>query len=150
MGNASKALIMAGSVLLAILIISLGIFIFRQATSTVDSITGLSEAEMKAFNSKFTKYEGQQKGSTIRAMVQEVMANNNNEDASVDTQVTINENNPSGVVSLKASITNNGEKKVNTPVYKSSDGKSKLKNTDTYQVSCVYENGRVVNISVKQ
>ena len=37
MENASKALIIAGAILLAILIISLGIMIFRQASGVVDS-----------------------------------------------------------------------------------------------------------------
>ena len=143
MENASKALIIAGSILLAILLISLGIFIFRQATANIDSISGLSEAEAKAFNSKFTKYEGQQKGSTIRAMVQEVMANNNNEDASIDTQVTINSGNTSNVVSLGSSIDSNGNKSVLRPTYKN------LKNTETYNVTCEYTKGRVTNIIVE-
>ena len=143
MENASKALIIAGSILLAILLISLGIFIFRQATANIDSISGLSEAEAKAFNSKFTKYEGQQKGSTIRAMVQEVMANNNNEDASIDTQVTVNTNNgESSVVTLNASLDSNGNKISSKPIY------NKLKNTQVYNVTCRYEKGRVTEIIV--
>ena len=38
MENASKALIIAGAILLAILIISLGILIFNQAQDTVGSV----------------------------------------------------------------------------------------------------------------
>ena len=54
MENASKALIIAGAILLAILLISLGIMIFNQAQSVVDG-SGMSEAELSTFNSKFTK-----------------------------------------------------------------------------------------------
>ena len=42
MENASKALIIAGAILLAILIIGLGIFIYRQAANTV-SDTGMDQ-----------------------------------------------------------------------------------------------------------
>ena len=75
MENASKALIIAGAILLAILLISLGIFIFSQAQDTVTN-SGMSQAETSAFNTKFTKYEGVRKGSVVRSMIQEVIASN--------------------------------------------------------------------------
>lgn len=61
MENASKALIIAGAILLSILIIALGVFVFNQAKSAVGN-TGLSDQEVAAFNSKFDSYEGKQKG----------------------------------------------------------------------------------------
>ena len=60
MENASKALIIAGAILLAILLISLGIMIFNQAQDTVNN-SGMSQAEITAFNNKFLKYEGKGK-----------------------------------------------------------------------------------------
>ena len=75
MENASKALIIAGAILLSILLISLGIMIFSQAQDTVSN-SGMKQAEITAFNNKFTKYEGIQKGSVVRAMVQEIIASN--------------------------------------------------------------------------
>ena len=39
----------------------------------------MKQAEITAFNNKFTKYEGVQKGSVVRAMVQEVLASNADE-----------------------------------------------------------------------
>ena len=45
MENASKALIIAGAILLSILIISLGILIFSQAQDTINSIN-MSEQEI--------------------------------------------------------------------------------------------------------
>lgn len=56
MENASKALIIAGAILLAILLITLGIFVFTQAQDTLGSIN-LSEQEVLAFNNKFLAYE---------------------------------------------------------------------------------------------
>ena len=78
MENASKALIIAGAILLAILLISLGIMIFNQAQDTVTN-SGMKEAEITAFNGKFLKYEGKQKGTMVKSLVQEVLANNASE-----------------------------------------------------------------------
>ena len=64
MENASKALIIAGAILLAILLISLGIMIYNQAQNTVNN-SGMSEAELSSYNNKFLKYEGTQTGSVI-------------------------------------------------------------------------------------
>lgn len=76
MENASKALIIAGAILLSILLISLGIMIFSQAQDTVSS-SGMSQAEVQSFNSKFTKYEGNSiRGSQVKSLIQEVRASN--------------------------------------------------------------------------
>lgn len=71
MENASKALIIAGAILLSILIIALGVFVFNQAKSAVGN-TGLSDQEVAAFNSKFDSYEGNQKGSSVKALINTV------------------------------------------------------------------------------
>lgn len=76
MENASKALIIAGAILLAILLISLGILIFNQAQDTVNN-SGMSQAEITAFNNKLLKYEGdKQPGSVVKALYNEVQASN--------------------------------------------------------------------------
>ena len=54
MENASKALIIAGAILLAILLISLGIIIFSQAQDTINN-SGMSQAELQTYNSQFLK-----------------------------------------------------------------------------------------------
>ena len=76
MENASKALIIAGAILLSILIISLGIIIFTQAQDTIDSIN-MSEQEIMAFNNKFLPYQGESvRGSQVNALSQAVLSNN--------------------------------------------------------------------------
>ena len=89
MENASKALIIAGAILLAILLISLGIMIFNQAQDTVSN-SGMSEAQITAFNNKFLKYEGNQKGTMVKSMIQEVLATNANQDVNGGLTVTVN------------------------------------------------------------
>ena len=125
MENASKALIIAGAILLSILLISLGIYIFQQANGVISG-SGMTKAEITAFNQQFTKYEGKRKGSDIRALVQDVIANNNSDDASDETVVAIDGD--AGVVVA-------GEVGSASPTYGS------LKNTKTYYVSFSYKSG---------
>lgn len=77
MENASKALIIAGSILIAIMIISLGIYIFKQYSSFAKENADLSEQEISAFNSKITSYLGEGiSGSQVNALLQYCLANN--------------------------------------------------------------------------
>ena len=76
MENASKALIIAGAILLAILIISLGLIVYNQAKETVGSVN-LSQQEIEAFNAKFTPFEGTNvSGSRVNQLIQTIMASN--------------------------------------------------------------------------
>jgi len=89
MENASKALIIAGAILLAILIISLGMMVLSNATGLLKN-GGMDKAGVQAFNETFLKYDGNKKGSEIRSLVSEVMSNNNSDEASDETRVSIN------------------------------------------------------------
>lgn len=89
MENASKALIIAGAILLSILIISLGIMIFNQATSVLNN-NSMTEVEIATFNQKFTQYEGTNvKGSQVNSLLNQIVQSNvaNQEDES--KQVTL-------------------------------------------------------------
>ena len=55
MENASKALIIAGAILLSILIIGLGMFIYNQAYTAMSKIN-LNEQQVQTINSKFLNY----------------------------------------------------------------------------------------------
>ena len=146
MENASKALIIAGAILLSILLISLGIMIFTQAQGAIDG-SGMSDMEVRSFNQKFLKYEGKQKGTAIRSLVQEVMANNNSEEVSDETMVTINVN---YVLNGATAVTEAGAE----AIVKLEQGGNKqptfgsLQNTKTYTVSFGYYNGRITSINI--
>ncbi len=90
MENASKALIIAGAILLSILIISLGIFIFNQASEITKS-NNLSEVEVLNFNEKFTSFEGTNvRGSEVNSLLTRIVQNNvaNQEDQSKQVELT--------------------------------------------------------------
>lgn len=91
MENASKALIIAGAILLSILIISLGIMIYQQASGVVDS-NAMDEVAVSSFNQKFRQYEGNNvRGSNVNALLQAVVQNNltNSGDTSKQVAVTV-------------------------------------------------------------
>ena len=56
MENATKALLIAAAVLVAILIISLGIGIFNMSSEQIDNAGDLTEYQVQTFNDKFRKY----------------------------------------------------------------------------------------------
>lgn len=69
MENASKALIIAGAILISILLISVGIIVMNAINNPVQQ--GASSADAQAveiFNGKFTGYMGRQKGTTVKAL----------------------------------------------------------------------------------
>ena len=90
MENATKALMIAAAVIVAILIISLGIGIFNMASEQVDNAGDLSEYQIQQHNDKFKKYEGTAKtGSDVNAMLTTVFNHNNSqEDNSTCVKVT--------------------------------------------------------------
>lgn len=75
MENASKALIIAGAILLAILIIGLGVFIFNKAKSATN-MDDLDSQQVEAHNSTFQNYEGTINGTQAKALIDAVRNNN--------------------------------------------------------------------------
>lgn len=91
MENATKALLIAAAVLIAILIISLGLAVYNTSAETVKS-ANLSQQEVQSANEKFARYNGENKrGSEVNAMLQTVL--NANVDAAAaketDRQVSV-------------------------------------------------------------
>ena len=76
MENASKALIIAGAVLISILLISLGIMIYNQAKQVTDN-TNLDEISITTYNEKFNQYLGEKvKASVVNSLMGAVNQNN--------------------------------------------------------------------------
>lgn len=78
MENASKALIIAGAILIALLIISLGISMFNTMSDSAKKMANLDKEEIQAFNSKLTPYTGENiSGSQVNSLIQYVISVNN-------------------------------------------------------------------------
>ena len=78
MENASKALIIAGAILIAILLISVAVIIINSTGSMQDRVTDSSNTmEKQTFNSQFTVYEGNaMSASQVRALLSLIKSSN--------------------------------------------------------------------------
>jgi len=96
MENASKALIIAGAILISILLISVGIIIMNSAGNITDqagSQTG--SMAIQSFNAQFTRYEGSNKtASEVRSLISAIEASNASNANKVGYAVTTNHKSP--------------------------------------------------------
>ena len=78
MENASKALIIAGAILISIVIISLGVFIFSKWRDTVMNNNDIDDQARMSFNSEITPYLGKKiVGAQVNSLIQKAIAINN-------------------------------------------------------------------------
>lgn len=73
MENASKALIIAGAILLSILIIALGIYVFNMAKNATNT-DALDELAINTFNANFESYSGKQTGNQVKTLLNNVIS----------------------------------------------------------------------------
>ena len=126
MENASKALIIAGAILLAILIIGLGMFVYQQASGAMDGI-GMDTERVTAYNSPFLQYEGTVSGTEAKALYSLIRNHNNSEgvdDYSLQITLTIDDGDLDQNTHFTASTTTAATIDTNT-----------LKNGATYNVT---------------
>ena len=99
MENASKALIIAGAILLAILIIGLGVYIYRQAAGVIDTGT-MDQLVVSQFNAQFEPYLGNNvSGSNVKQLIKIINASNRaKEDLPVTFKVNDQPDNDSSTI----------------------------------------------------
>ena len=77
MENATKALMIAGAVLIAIMIIGVGMMIFSSSNDMLnESLGGMDKFAIDQFNSTFLPYEGRQKGSQLKQLISDIITLN--------------------------------------------------------------------------
>jgi len=91
MENATKFLIIAGAILIAIVLISVGMMLVNGAQTTIDEgINQMSQQEKQIFNKQFIAYEGGSvPGSSVNALIDTVVASNNANSSVADKIVSI-------------------------------------------------------------
>ncbi len=89
MDNASKALIMAGAILIAVALVSLGVYLYQSAASKVnDGTRQVDASQMIMLNSEIEKFEGTIKGSELKQLVRLINADNKNQVFPTDLIIT--------------------------------------------------------------
>ena len=118
MENASKALLIAGAILIVIVLISIGMLIVNSTNDVTEQAqTTAAGQSIQIFNSKFIQYEGKQKGSTVKNLYQSVMASNAANADSGERQVTWNGHVPDPSIDKMSEIKNSA-KYSNTRIYR--------------------------------
>ena len=77
MDNASKALIMAGAILIAVALVGVGVYLYSSAAGMMNSgVNELASADMMTKNSKIELYEGQITGSELKTLFRQLKTYN--------------------------------------------------------------------------
>ena len=142
MENASKALIMAGSILIAVLIISLGVMIFRNMSKSVVEDTSLSKQQIAEFNSKITPYVGNNvSGSNVNNLRQHII--------SIDNDAKVNKK--PGAINMYLDGSSTPLVKYDLESDKVEIG-SKVETGSFYTVTAIYDDstGLIKEINVKE
>lgn len=134
MENATKALMIAGAVLIAILIISVAMMIFGQGNDIINQSSGkINQVEQKSFNTEFEAYADEQKGSTLKQLISTVITSNN----------TYGESQPEKKITMTYGSTTGDDATKLTAI------RSALKAGVTYNVTLGYEAGYVHTITIE-
>ncbi len=76
MDNASKSLMIAGVILVCILIVAVGMYVYKNSGSSIeDSMHTMSTTEIDTSNAIYTMYEGEQTGAKVKSLVGVLISN---------------------------------------------------------------------------
>lgn len=138
MENATKALLIAGSVLIAILLIAMGVKIFKSTSGTTEAAQStMDSTAVTIFNSQFTSYLGKNKSKNdVISLVNKIIASNANTN---NREVIININ-----IGDTSSTTGGSSGMMNAA--------NNLSNTNKYEISInsYYTDGKIHIINIKQ
>ena len=110
-------------------LLSLNLLIYNQASDAINE-NSMSEVKMSTFNSKFTQYEGVQRGTAVKSLLQTILSNNIAEtDENKKVEV-------SGVVTMTKDATE-------API-------DQIQSGSTYNVEIQYNEGWVSGITITE
>lgn len=128
MENATKALIIAAAVLVAIIIITLTLGVVNQGREAMQG-ADMSDTEKETYNQKFLQYEGTNvPATTVNALLNTILTSNQNE---ADKNSTRN-----------VTVDGNAGAAVNT------NNVTKVQNGNYYNVTCNLDNGLVTSVTI--
>lgn len=139
MENATKALIMAGAILIAILLIGVGILILRSTSGMEGHVDSVSSAmEVKTFNSQFEQYIGNNIPAVqVKSLISTVKASNARNTSSANGRVRSVTIKLTGAIGREVSISD-----INAPYYNVSIPTSNGYDADGYiQIITLTANG---------
>lgn len=130
MENASKALIIAGSILVSIVIITLGVMIVSNVTDLIQKNSSLTEQEISTYNGPFENYLGTRSGTQVRTLCDKVRNHNNANTDDESKQIIVMEGDASSVTEAPSAA---------VPAATINNFKSNIKAGKTYVVTLGYD-----------
>ena len=135
MENASKALIIAGAILIAIVLIAVGVLVVNNMNEPVEQgVEGMTDQAKQIFNRKFESYQGTQNANNVRALLSAIRASN-----SSDTQihqVTVKYGGSDATGGTDDNTITNAQSSISTAY--------------TYDVSFEYDSGIITSVIITQ
>ena len=143
MENASKALIIAGSILVSIVIITLGVMIVSNVTETIQKNSSLTEQEIATYNEPFQAYLGTKSGTQVKALLDKVRNHNGANPDDVSRHIQVLESNAENVTEAPSSAV--AASTINNI-------KNKIQSGRTYTVTLGYDShsGLVVAVGIEE
>ena len=89
MENASKALIIAGAILLSIAIIGVGMFVYNSVSSTITDAADMTQQEIDTYNQDFEIYEGVRSGAQAKQLCDAIRSHNTNNTQDPSLQIIL-------------------------------------------------------------
>ena len=160
MENASKALIIAGAILISILLIAVSMYIYNSSQDTISAAgNSMNQQAKDAYNSKFTSYMGNAKNANdVKALIDNVISSNNEnvDQAGKFVEIKIQSfSSPTPTTTGdkgygEAGTSNNTEDYVNEVAKNLSTLKSKINGSKKYNVSNDMTAGIITTITIEQ
>ena len=145
MENATKALLIAAAVLVAIIIISITLVIVNQGQEAVSG-ADLSEIEAAQFNASFLSYQGTNVSTAqVNALLNTVFRHNKNELASGENRyvaITVTGKNGGAAIQTLATLATSNVSSTNTI--------PRVTGSYYYTVTCSYTGTRITSITATQ
>ena len=140
--------LLGAGIVVPILIVSIGLFIYNSASSTItDSISSLSTQEAEAFNNQFTSYEGKQTGSNVKALMGRLIANANtySDECSKVPQVYINQMSEESSESMEVTYTENDDGDTNNYINDLGKIRNLIETKHEYYIEITYQNNGLID-----
>ena len=155
MENASKALIIAGAILIAILLISVGIMVMNSVNKPLDEVTSEADSQSaQMFNSKFANYAGSGKSTKeVYSLINTVIATTQNGSRNVGVITIVKRINGQIWMYYTAGVESSD---LDTTITKSKsltiqELKTNIFNNPTFKVSFTYDaKGYIRTITIRQ
>ena len=159
MFNSPKAIIIVGAILIVVLIMSVSMYIYNSAASTIrdsmsntttnttknskveedmdDTMIAFSNSQVEAFNNNFESYVGKETGSNIKALITRLIANAKTYDGDDEKIPSVYFENENKLVEYNQDLS--------TYVDDLTEIKNDIENTHTYYVTMTYHSSGYID-----